>query len=142
MVKLKEPLKFITTFEQGVIKQPPYSILILSKYEPSKIVVTVELVRKKRTISQNNYYWGIVLPAIAEKTGYSTPECHAVLKRLHLPPREIKWRGRPLKIANSTTLLSTGEMVEYIERVCAEAAQMGIIVPPADPQLSTRRLDA
>jgi hypothetical protein len=41
-MKLKEKISFITTFEKGVIKQTQYSILVLLKYEPTKIVVTVE----------------------------------------------------------------------------------------------------
>jgi hypothetical protein len=59
-----------------------------------------------------------------------------------LPPRITKYRGREIKMAATTTTLSKEEMAEFITRVLAEAGEMGINIPPADPSKSTRRLDA
>ena len=84
---LKEKIRFITTFEKGVIKQTQYSILTLLKYEPTKIAVTVEPIRSTRSLNQLAYYWGIVLPEIAGYTGHTAAELHEIFKRLLLPPR-------------------------------------------------------
>jgi hypothetical protein len=141
-MKLREKISFITTFENGVIKQTQYSILTLLKYEPSKIAVTVEPIRSTRSLNQLAYYWGIVLPEIAGHTGHTAAELHEIFKRLLLPPRVVKFKGREIKMAGTTTTLSKEEMGEFIERVVIEAGEMGIAIPPADPLKSTKRLDA
>jgi hypothetical protein len=141
-MKLKEKISFITTFENGVIQQPPHTVLILLKYEPSKVAVTIEPIRSNRSLNQLAYLWGQVYPRIADHTGHTPNELHEIYKRLLLPPQILKWRGREIKVAGTTTKLSKGEMAEFITRVISEAAQMGITVPPADPTKSTRRLDA
>ena len=127
--------------KQGKLEQHRWSFMTLAKFEDPKVIVTVEGIRSERTLNQLAYYWGIILPLIAEHTGHSTPDLHEIFKRLYLPPKLVKWRGRDIKMPNTTKELSKGEMVEYIERVIAEAAQLGIVVPPADPSKSTRRLD-
>ena len=116
-MRLKEKISFITTFENGVIKQTQYSILTLLKYEPSKIAVTVEPIRSTRSLNQLAYLWGIVYPGIAGHTGHSATELHEIFKRLLLPPRITKYRGREIKMAATTTTLSKGEMAEFITRV-------------------------
>src|ERR1051325_1242932 len=141
-MNLKEKISFITTFENGVIHQPPHSFLILLKYEPSKVAVTIEPIRSNRSLNQLAYLWGQVYPRIAYHTGHTPTELHEIYKRLLLPPQILKWRGREIKIPGSSTKLSKGEMAGFITRVIAEAAQMGITVPPADPTKSAQRLDA
>lgn len=42
------------------------------------VVVTIEKLQSKRSINQNSYYWGVVLPTIAEHTGHSVEELHGV----------------------------------------------------------------
>lgn len=141
MAKLKEKISFITTFENGVIKQTQYSILRLLKFEPSKVAVTIEPIRSNRSLNQLAYL-GVSFTRIAGHTGHSATELHEIFKRLLLPPRITKYRGREIKMAATTTTLSKDEMGEFIDRVIAEAGEMGIGVPPADPRKSTRRLDA
>lgn len=141
-MKLCEKINFITTFENGVVKQTPYSILHLLKYEPTAIAVTIEPIRSNRSLSQLAYLWGVVYPEIAGHTGHSATELHSIFKKLLLPPKVTKFRGREITLTGSTSNLSKGEMAEFITRVIAEAGQMGINIPPADPTLSTQRLDA
>jgi hypothetical protein len=97
----------------------------------SKIVVTVEPVRSSLSLNQLACLWGVVYPSIASHTGHTATEIHEISKRLLLPPRITKFRGREIKMAGTTTALSEGEMAEFITRVIAEAADMGINVPPA-----------
>ena len=141
-MKLKEKISFITTFENGVIKQTQYNILTLLKYEPSQVAVTVAPIRSNRSLNQLSYLWGIVYPEIAGHTGHSATELHEIFKRLLLPPRITKFKGREIKMAGTTSTLSKGEMAEFISRVIAEAGEMGIKIPETDPTRSTSRLDA
>jgi hypothetical protein len=117
-------------FDKGVIKQTQYSILALLKFEPSDVVVTVAPIRSNRSLNQLSYLWGIVYPEIAGHTGHTTTELHEIFKRLLLPPRITKFKGREFKMAATTSTLSKSEMAEFITRVIAEAAEMGINIPP------------
>jgi hypothetical protein len=130
-MKLKEKISFLTTYENGVIKQTQYSILTLLKYEPTQIAVTVAPIRSNRSMNQLAYLWGVVYPEIAGHTGHTATELHEIFKRLLLPPRITKFKGREIKMAGTTSTLSKGEMAEFITRVIAEAGEMGINIPPA-----------
>jgi hypothetical protein len=47
------------------------------------------------------------------------------------------WRGRTVVTPKHCKDLSTGEFAEFLERrIIAEAGEMGIIIPPADPAKS------
>ena len=92
------------------------------------IEVTLEKRRKRRTDSQNSYYWGVVIKMIADTCGYRTSEeyagIHSELKQKFLPKS-----GR-LQIAKSTSSLNTVEFSEYIEKVRQWAAEeLGIYIP-------------
>jgi len=139
--KLKESFKFQTEIKNGVIMNTPSSIFFLVKYQNGKVIVSVEPIRSARTLNQLAYLWSVVYPAISEHSGHSATEIHEVMKRLFIPPRIIKYRGKELKMAGTTTQLSKGEMAEYITRIIAEAGELGISIPPANPALSTTRLD-
>jgi hypothetical protein len=82
----------------------------------------------KRTLKANAYYW-LVLHAIAESCGHSEDELHRLFKGLYLPPKIVTLRGKEYKLARSTTELNTSQFAEYTERVVAEGAAMGIILP-------------
>lgn len=56
--------------------------LIVSEYEP-----------KTRTTKQNAYYWGVVVKMLSEYTGHTSQECHTLLKKQLLPPKQIKVNG-------------------------------------------------
>lgn len=95
------------------------------------VEITIEKRRKRRTNSQNSYYWGVVIKMICETCGYRTAEeqagVHAELKNKFLPKV-----GR-LKIAKSTSSLNTAEFNQYIEDVRRWAAEeLGIYIPDAN----------
>lgn len=141
-MKLREKLTFNTTFEKGLLKQTPYSLMKLSRYEPTKVSVTIEPIRSARSLNQLAYLYGVVYQTIAEHTGHSPTELHEIYKLMFLPPRITKYRGREIKLPPSTSRLSKGEMAEFITRIIADAGELGISIEPADPTKSTQRLDA
>lgn len=70
---------------------------------------------RPRTLTQNAFYWGALVEALADYSGYTKDEAHDVLREMFLrePPRDHKLPGR----IRSTTELSTVEFSEYTEKV-------------------------
>lgn len=82
--------------------------------------VTVTVTKGQRSHAQNRYYQGVVVPLLAEQTGYEQPEMHEVLKAEFLPYGHA-----------STATLTTAEFTEYVERICRWAAEkLDCIIPP------------
>jgi hypothetical protein len=141
-MKLRESFEFVTTHENGIIKNTRFSLMVLGKFEPSKIRVTVAPNREFRSPSQNRYYWGVIIPAFCETTGYTPKEQDRVFEDLFAPRKVLKHRGREIVTTVHCKDLSTGEFADYLNRILVEAAEMNINIPPADPSKSTQRLDA
>ena len=121
----------------GIVKDGRMKVRGLTDYlkgfkEGDKISIEVTKWKNKRTLNQNSYYWGGVLTPIAVHTGHSPEELHEIFKRLFITPKFVLYRGREIKMPKSTTDLSTEEFREYIERVRAEAGQMGTIIQSPD----------
>lgn len=87
--------------------------------------------KKKRSTSQNSYYWGVVIPLMQEAFGYPTPEeMHDALRWHFLQKRDC-----PMPTVKSTTELSTEEFTTYIENCRRVAAEMGVYIPDPGEQL-------
>ncbi len=117
-----------------VFRSPQYVAAQLAQYMEGKdIVVLVETMAPRRSLNQNAYLWGIVYPIIAEATGYSETEVHEWSKSAYLKPRIIKIKGKAHYVTSSTTSLSVSDMVEYIDKLCLLALELGSRVPtPAE----------
>ena len=79
-----------------------------------------ELVQEKaRTLEQNNYYWGVVVPAVSNYTGFTPEETHEALKEKYLTVKtRLRWdRRRTLSFKRSTTSLITREFADFVLRV-------------------------
>lgn len=100
--------------------------------EGTEVWVTVGKKQRDRTLSQNAWYWGCILPIIASETGHTVNELHEIYKRMFLDPKIITYREIDFKIPSTTTTTNTVEFTNYIEKVRAEAASMGIIIPDPD----------
>jgi hypothetical protein len=76
--------------------------------------------KERRSSKANARYWGYVVPAIAEATGYTNEEAHEALKH-HL----LKEPGDgPLVKVRSTASLSVEEFSAYTERCQVLGAEM------------------
>jgi len=126
--------KFQAHVKNGILKivnLDNFNSFLKGFKEGQEVTIKVEKQKKNRTLDQNAWYWAGVLPTVAEYTGNSTEELHEIFKRMFLSPQFITYRDKQIKVPGSTTTLSTVEFSEYIEKVIAEAAGMGIIVPEA-----------
>ena len=95
-------------------------------------VVKIEKEKSKRSLSQNNYLWGVVYKTIADYNGDTEQALHDYFVRTLLPPKFIKVMGKEIKVPSSTTELNKVEFGEYIEKIRAEVAPMGIVIPEAN----------
>lgn len=89
----------------------------------------IKKAKSQRTLYQNAWYWGAILPLIAETYGHTPYELHEIFKRMFLEPRFIKYKGKEIKIPGSTAKLSKIEFGEYVEKIRAECSQDGITIP-------------
>ena len=105
----------------------------LWKFKPEdELIVTIERPKRQRSLRQNSYYWGVVLKVIASETGHSVEELHEIYKRMFLPRQIIVYKDKEYPIPGSTRESDSLEFSEYIERVRAEAATLGIRIPSPD----------
>lgn len=108
-----------------------------NQLKDGKHLITIKDLRK-RSIHQNNYYWGVIVPTIRKglyDAGYddvqTNDDAHQVLKYV-LNKKEIinKQTGEMIHVAGSTAKLSISEFNNFIERICKWAAEyLGIIIP-------------
>lgn len=110
----------------------------LLSVEKKKLVVTIERETGVRSGNQNRYYWSC-LEIIANNTGHNSSELHELFKRMFLPPKFINVLGKELKVPGSTTNLNKSEFVEYMMKIEAEVASMGITLPKPDNDIAPLR---
>ena len=95
-----------------------------------EIEVCVRRRRHARSLSQNAWYHACIVKLISDYTGHSPEEVHQSLKAQFLIDRSgLEPRVR------STTELSSTEFVEFCERCCHLAGEMGLSIPsPGDAE--------
>jgi hypothetical protein len=102
--------------------------------------VTIKVQGQTRSERQNRWYWGVVLAALSDHTGYTAEELHELCKQRFnartvsdVDPdtgevSDSEWR-------QSTAALDSAAFTVYVERVRQWAAQeFGIVIP--DPVTS------
>lgn len=100
------------------------------------IDVTIKRHRKSRSLRQNAYYWGVVVPLIANELGYTHDEMHEIIKAKFFKVREkevVTSGGVFVTIpehAGSTTDKSTGEFEEKMDEIRQWASMdLGVVIP-------------
>lgn len=114
----------------------------LAHHDGREICITIERPKKKRSLSQNAYYWGVVIPLcrqLLEEYGNDVDEeeTHSFLKEHvgKLTSSVIDGKGRKA-ITKSSASLSTAEFEQYLLRVTAWAAQEGVMIPSPNEHLT------
>lgn len=122
-------LIFHGVIEKGKVRldNPSNYLVHLSSLEGKRIELSLQKERNNRTLNQNAYYWGVVIPILAEHHGYEPDEMHTALKYKFLKKHE----DTDLVTTGSTKKLSTVEFGEYLDRIIRWAAQEGIVIPDA-----------
>lgn len=95
-----------------------------------KLTVVISNKKPKRTVAQNNYYWGAYLPLIAQETGEEDIErLHELFKAKFLTKIVAEVLGQKVRICKSTTELSVSEFIEFIQKI---QDFTGIEAPPTE----------
>ena len=126
-------MHFDATIEKGILaidQKTKWRDYLLGFKDGTKMVVEVERMKSKRSLSQNSFYW-LYLTVIADETGEIQDDLHEYFKRKFLPPVEKKILGRVVRLPGSTTDLSKFDFGEYLEKICAMTG-----VPIPDPSLA------
>ena len=96
-----------------------------TKYEGKVVYVTVDKETNRNTLKLHKYYRGVIIPILAEHTGYSKDEMHKELAR--------KFLSEPLEngllYIRSTADLSTTDFLNYIEAVKRFASELDCYIP-------------
>lgn len=92
-------------------------------FKGREVVITIQVKRRKRSLDQNSYYWGVVVPMAREGlrgVGYhlSKSQTHSLLKdhfaRDYLVNEDT---GEILKIRGSTAGMTTLKFEEYLAEI-------------------------
>jgi len=89
---------------------------LVKKLEGKLIDLAIEPYKEIRTLSQNKYYWGVVLAELSDFTGFTDEELHLFFKKKFLPTKKMKLGKYSTEIPQSSTQLSTKEFVDYVDR--------------------------
>lgn len=116
----------------------------LKDLKDGKHLVTVKDYRK-RSLSQNAYYWGVIVPLVKNglyEAGFdevkTTADAHEVMKHVLLRNRLVsKQTGDVIDIAGSSSKLTIPEFNNYIETICKWASEyLGVVIPTPGEELA------
>lgn len=115
-------------FDEDGEKRKFFAIL---KELKGKHIISIEKSRQSRSLAQNKYYWGVIIPMLASEFGYFKDEMHEILRRKFISyTKENPYTGEVEMFARSTTKLSTIDMEIYLECIRAWAlSEFSIYLP-------------
>ena len=109
----------------------------VGRFKGEEVEIEFRKRRTKRSDRQNRYWWGVVIPLIAEHCGYSHDEMHEALKAKFLGTEDM---SRGLLRIGSTAKLDTQAFAELTDRVVLWAAgDLGVIIPPPEVDKAQRK---
>lgn len=116
-------ISIISSVENGNLKRNRKLIKqAVASFEGKTIKVTIEKNKKTRSIQQNAYYWGVVLPIVQQGLYDATGETrdlnsihYKILLPLFAPDREIinKETGEVINEKMTSSEMSTTDFMEY-----------------------------
>lgn len=90
-----------------------------------KVEVIVRKRTKQRSAKQNNYLWGVAYKVISEETGMEPDEVHEFFKL-----KFLKYNVGKFETLKSTTKLTTGEFMGYVEKIVQFSSQeLNCVIP-------------
>lgn len=135
---MTKALTFHATVANGKI---PDGIRILiaqaiAGLEGKRITISVAVAKKRRSLNQNAFYWGSVIPPVIELfaengTDIDADQCHEYLKKNVMGVTEVIKApdGCIHVVAGKSRALATVEWENNMEKIRAWAAQYGKAIP-------------
>lgn len=135
--------EFIGVYREGRFSEAGKIRTLLAYLEGKRLKLSIAVLNPKRSLNQNAYYWGVVVPAVRHMflecgNDITTDEVHEYLKQ-HVGGLERTITlpdGRRRVVVGSTAGLSKLEMEEYLEKVRAWASQFGVVIPLPNEELT------
>ena len=130
--------------ENGTLKFKQRSTVLsdIAQMRDGEYVMTIERKRRKRSLMQNAYYWGVVVPLVKEgllDVGYrmTTEAVHEYLKGQFSITEIVNERtGEVLKSIGSTSEMTTSKMMDYFAEITQWAAEyLNVQIPNPGEQL-------
>ena len=102
----------------------------MSRFADGPVTVRVMAGQRQRSLQQNKYWHGVVVPLFAEHCGYDFQEAKDALA-LHLIPHEVIdiKTGEIHTVPGHTAQLTVPQFNELIERAQRLGAEMNLYVP-------------
>lgn len=88
----------------------------MKRMRAGKVIVVVQHPTTGRSSQANRYYWGVVLAAISEHTGYEQDELHEYFKKRFNPVFVSLGDGEEI-VGGSTSRMDTSTFHDYVERI-------------------------
>ncbi|WP_099368107.1 hypothetical protein [Sphingobacterium sp. 1.A.4] len=145
-------LTYFGSVENGSLKIRNRNSLILDlkSLEGKDVEIKISRKKKTRSLNQNSYYWGCVIPIVKQgliDNGFdrsiinSTSVVHEFLKSMFCPKVEVvnEETGEILTLPPTTTNVSTVQMMEYfadIQQWASEKLQLIIPNPGEEMMMS------
>ncbi len=102
----------------------------MKRFPDCQVSIRVELERPKRSMNQNRYWHGVVVPLFAEHCGYEVAEMKDALALKLLPKTVVDMEtGEERIVPGHTSSLNTKEFNDLIERAQRLGASMDIYIP-------------
>lgn len=135
-------IDFVLHIKGGAITNKSVVRDRFNNLQDGRYQVTIKSI-KKRSLPQNKYYWGIVVPMVKQglrEAGYdevkTNEDAHEVLKHLFLK-KEIRSTldDNAIVIAGSTAELKTVEFNAFLEDVWKWSSEyLGVVIPAPNQQ--------
>ena len=104
----------------------------------TRLTVTVEKYRKKRSLDANRYYWSCIVEPLAEHTGFTRDEMHDELLGSYYgwETRSVRGHQRdfPRRRTTSPETADTMDFMGLIQTGQQIAAELGVILPDQENQ--------
>lgn len=108
----------------------------VKRFEGKEIEIIVQKKRYVRSIQQNRLWW-LYMDILHKELGYSKEEMHELCKfRFLKREKVIESTGEVMEYLESTTRLSRTQFAETIENLVQWAAEMNIILPLPNEQMT------
>lgn len=109
----------------------------LDKLEGKKLWLHLEDLKKQRSLKQNAYYWGVVIPLIADEIGeHDHNYVHALMKHRFLTKKKVI-KNKVYEATGSTRKLNTNQFNIFMDKVIHWAnTELGLQIPPPDKEYS------
>jgi len=105
----------------------------IKQFEGKRVEVVVSKLNKRKSNEQNRYLWGVVYPCAlrgledAGHSGLDLNDVHEFFKGRFLSKGKeiiIPKSGEVITVSKTTTILSTTEMMDYINEIARFCAEM------------------